>query len=475
VSLRLRLALWYGALTTFVVALVCSYSYAVHIRTHYDELDRVLLGVAEHASDMIASSPGMSHNLVETSLLPTVGVTIVRPTGEVLAASPAARAAPHVDPQRVLRSPPARPYSRIALLAPSMGPTDAGAGRFGLIRAPNGMRFRAFLTPLGSTTNYLMITAPLIHIDAAVSTFAHLMLWMALAGGLGAFAVAWLLARRALRPVAVLTSAAAEISESRELSRRVADGEGTDELGRLARTFNTMLASLEESYEAQLRFVSAASHELRAPLTVVQANLDLLRSRRISDGDRDTAIAEAHAEAARMGRLVADLLVLARADAGVPIRHDLVELDRLLLDVVGESRHLLRGQRIEVAGIEPVTVRGDADRLKQLLLNLCENAIKYTPEGGRVMIGIRRAVNVALVTVADSGIGIAAGDLTHVFERFYRADPARTRNPGGSGLGLSIAQWIAEEHAGKIDIASQLGRGTVATVRIPTEAPVRSG
>ena len=176
-------------------------------------------------------------------------------------------------------------------------------------------------------------------------------------------------------------------------------GHEHDELGRLARTFNTMLASLEESYQAQVRFVSAASHELRAPLTVVQANLDLLKSGRVSNGERETAIAEAHAEAERMTRLVADLLVLARADAGVPIRSDLVELDRVLLDVVGETRHLLRGQRVEVTAVEPVTVRGDPDRLKQLLLNLSENAIKYTPEGGCVTVAIRREPGGAVITV----------------------------------------------------------------------------
>ena len=470
-SLRLRLALWYGALTTLVVALVCSYSYAIHSRTHYDELDRVLFGVAEHAGEMISSSPAMSHNVVEASLMPDAGIMIVQPDGKVVAASPVARVVPSIDPQRILRAPSERPYSGIALLAPALATMDANVGTFGIVRAPDQARFRVLLTPLGGSSNYLVVTAPLMHIDAAVSAFAHLMLWMALAGGLLAFVAGWLLARRALRPVAALTSAAADIAESRELSRRVADGKGTDELGRLARTFNTMLESLEESYQAQVRFVSAASHELRAPLTVVQANLDLLKSHRISNGERETAIAEAHGEAARMTRLVADLLVLARADAGVPIRRDLVELDRLLLDVVGEIRHLVHGQRIEVSGVEPVTVRGDADRLKQLLLNLCENAIKYTPDGGRVTIAIRRQTSDAVVTVADTGIGIAPDDLSHVFERFYRADPARTRDAGGSGLGLAIAQWIAAEHSGRVDLASQPGRGTTATIRIPVALP----
>jgi signal transduction histidine kinase len=469
-SLRLRLALCYGALTTLVVALVCSYSYAIHSRTHYDELDRVLIGVAQHAGEMIANTPTTSHDVVRGSLLPGAGIAILRPDGEVVAASRAARSTPHVDPRVFAAASDERPYSGVALLVPEMRLADAREGRFGLIRSRDS-RFRVYLTPLRGTTDYLSVTAPLTHIDAAIAAFARLMILMALVGGVSAFGVGWLLARRALRPVATLTSAAAEIAESRQLSRRVADGKGTDELGRLARTFNAMLASLEDSYQAQLRFVSAASHELRAPLTVVQANLDLLKSGRVSNGEREMAVAEAHAEAGRMTRLVADLLVLARADAGVPIRRNPVELDRVLLDVVGETRHLARGQRLDVAAIEPVTVRGDADRLKQLLLNLCENAIKYTPEGGRITVAIRRDGNDALITVVDTGIGIAATDLPHVFERFYRADPARARDPGGSGLGLSIAEWAATEHGGTVRLTSTHGEGTTAAVRIPVFGP----
>ena len=473
-SLRLRLAVWYGALTTLIVALVCTYSYAIHSRTHYDELDRVLVGVVEHTSEMVAESPTMAHDVVEASLLPGAGITILRADGTIIAASRAARAMPRVDPQRLLRFSDERPYSGIALLAPGSHPGNVSGGRFGLIRSPD-TRYRVYLAPLHVGADYLAVSAPLMHIDAAVSSFAHLMLFMALVGGLGAFGVGWLLARRALRPVAVLTSAAADIAESRQLSRRVADGNGTDELGRLARTFNSMLASLEDAYQAQVRFVSAASHELRTPLTVVQANLDLLRSRHVSNGERETAIAEAHAEAGRMTRLVSDLLVLARADAGAPIRRERVELDRVLLDVVGETRHLVRGQRIEVTSVEPVSVLGDPDRLKQVVLNLCENAIKYTPEGGRVTVAIRREGNQAVVTIADTGIGISAADMPHVFERFYRADPARSRDAGGSGLGLSIAKWVIREHAGTIDLTSDQGHGTTATIRVPLVSETADG
>ena len=170
-----------------------------------------------------------------------------------------------------------------------------------------------------------------------------------------------------------------------------------------------------------------------------------------------------------MARLVADLLVLARADAGVPIRRELVELDRVVLEVLGEARHLARGQQIEVKDIAPVLVRGDRDRLKQLFLNIVENAIKYTPATGSVSVMISRQNRDAVVTVRDTGVGISADDLPRVFERFYRADPARSRDPGGSGLGLAIAQWVAAEHGGTIELASRLGEGATVTIRLPAE------
>jgi signal transduction histidine kinase len=183
--------------------------------------------------------------------------------------------------------------------------------------------------------------------------------------------------------------------------------------------------------------------------------------------ERREAVGEASREAGRLARLVADLLALARADAGVSLRRQPVEFDRLVLDALGEARHLARGQRLEVERLEPALVDGDPDRLQQLLLILLDNAIKYTPPDGRVTLALRRKGGDVQLTVSDTGVGIAPVDLERVFERFYRADPARTRDPGGTGLGLPIARWIAEQHGGEIALSSAPGRGTVATVRLP--------
>jgi len=246
---------------------------------------------------------------------------------------------------------------------------------------------------------------------------------------------------------------------------------GRDELSHLAETFNEMLASLEEAYRAQQRFVADASHELRAPLTAIQGNLELLANHTdMLETERQTALVEAQCEAARLARLVADLLALARADAGALIDLRPVDLDAILLDSLRSARQLSQGQVVAITAFEPVQVFGNEDRLKQLLLILLDNALKYTPPDGRVTVELRRNGTTAEVTVQDTGEGITADALPHVFERFYRADPARTRDPGGTGLGLPIAHWIVEQHGGSIALASQPGYGTTVTVTLPAAA-----
>jgi signal transduction histidine kinase len=187
----------------------------------------------------------------------------------------------------------------------------------------------------------------------------------------------------------------------------------------------------------------------------------------MSATDRAVAVAEASREAVRLSRLVADLLALARADAGVAIRRQPVELDRLSLEAVQESRHLAGGRRVEVEKLTPVVVIGDEDRLKQLLVILLDNAIKYSSASGKVGLRLQQDGSGAELRIRDDGVGIPSGDLPHVFERFYRADPARTRDPGGTGLGLPIARWIVEQHGGEIRLESEPGRGTDVIVRLP--------
>ena len=466
-SLRLRLALWYGGLTGVVVVLVCAYSYAVHSRAHYDELDRVLLHSAQHvAEELLAVRPNEYQNILTSAEHLGTRVAVFDSGGRTVLQAGAA--GPAIDVNVLRAHPPQPAYPLIGRLAPSLHHVTLDGGRFATVDDSAGHRWRVFVLPLEGEHRTFAMSQPLAELDAAVARFGAIMLVMAVVGSLLTFGVGWLLARRALQPVAGLTAEARAIARSRAFSRRVPVVHSRDELGRLAVTFNEMLGSLETAYTAQQRWVGDASHELRAPLTVLQANLELLRREPSLDAEeRARALQEAHTEAERLARLVADLLSLARADAGEQMRRDRVEIDRVLMDVLGQARHLAKGQRLEVTELEPLVVLGDADRLKQLLLVLLDNAIKYTPSGGRVALGLRREGSVARLTVRDTGVGISSEALPHVFDRFYRADPARSRDPGGTGLGLSIAQWIVTQHGGDIELTSTPGQGTTAAVTLP--------
>jgi signal transduction histidine kinase len=260
-----------------------------------------------------------------------------------------------------------------------------------------------------------------------------------------------------------------------------------DEIARLAATFNRMLDRLQDAFETERRFLADASHELRTPLTAVRGNVEVvLRQASAGGGDALTpealdALEDARRESERMGRLLGDLLLLARSEAPGASevgRREPVRLDRLADEVVRSARGLTTGQYLEAFAAVPVVVRGDPDRLRQLLLALLDNAIRHTPAGGQVIVEVGEELpGTALLRVRDTGEGIAAEHLPHVFELFYRADGARSRATGGTGLGLAIAKAIVEGHGGSIDVASRAGEGAIFTVRLPGEqrSGVRSG
>ena len=479
ISLRLRLALWYGGLTGAVVVLACFFSYAVHGRTHFDQLDTTLRHTAAHVAQEFIAAPTSAARDSVLDVSSRLGATVWTYGGAraMVGRADAIGPVPEVDADSVLRAPSRPAYPVAGRLAPSFesSPPEP-TGTFSVAVDARAMRWRVYVSPMRQTNGGLIVAAPLDHLDSSVRAFGKVMILLASLGALVTFAAGWLLAGRALRPVAVLTEAARDIALSRVFTRRVPVSPSRDELSRLADTFNEMLVSLEQAYATQQRFVSDASHELRAPLTVIQANLELLRRvDPMSSADQSIALHEASAEADRLGRLVGDLLALARADARLPLRDDDVELDTVIVEVIEEARFLARGQVLQIGTLAPLVVRGDRDRIKQLVLVLLDNALKYTPTGGRVSIELQLVGRDAELRVRDTGIGIAPQDLPKVFERFYRSDPARAHDPGGSGLGLAIGKWIAEQHGGAVLLESVAGAGTTALVRIPaSRAPVNA-
>jgi len=285
------------------------------------------------------------------------------------------------------------------------------------------------------------------------------------------------ISRRALAAVDQIITEVREITDGRSLHRRLAEPLVKDELGRLAATLNQMMTRLERSFAALRRFTADASHELKTPLTVLRAGVERAITTPNLPQDTLATLEETLQEIKRMTELVDALLTLARADEGIaPLHRESVDL-RGIVEEVRETGELLAeesGVRVEVATPpEPMVVSVDATRIRQLILNLLTNAVKYTPPGGTVRMQLGAADGRVSLSVADTGIGIAPGDLPHIFDRFWRADSARTRTGerSGAGLGLAICKWIAEAHGGRIDVVSRPGRGTTFTVTLPREPP----
>lgn len=291
----------------------------------------------------------------------------------------------------------------------------------------------------------------------------------------GSLALGWALTNRLLSRIDVITAAAGQISASEDLKTRLPYDGPMDEIGRLTAVFNQMMGRLEHLFTVQQRFVGDVSHELRTPLTAIRGHLDLIR-RYGMDSDSMEAI---ESETDRMSRMVSDLLLLAKADyGGLTLNMRVVDLDDLVSEVYRSSRGLIkqRDLKVSIHDYEPVRVQGDPDRLTQLLLNLISNAIKFTPDGGEVIINLRHTATEAVIEVKDTGIGMCEEDQKRVFDRLFQVDASRVRGEGvgrgeGAGLGLSIAKWIVEAHHGRITVRSAPGAGSTFTVFLPLLEP----
>jgi two-component system heavy metal sensor histidine kinase CusS len=287
-----------------------------------------------------------------------------------------------------------------------------------------------------------------------------------LSGGLG-----YVLARKALSPLERLRRSTEEITADR-LDRRLPLANAQDELGRLTQTFNAMIGRLERSFAEIRRFTADASHELRTPLTVIRTEAEVALAKPVGLAEHQQLLGSILEECSRLTRLTDQLLALAREDARAARQvQNAVELAGLVGDVAETMRPLAEAKelllRVEVNGA--AWVSGDAPRLREVFFNLLDNAIKYTPKRGEVEVRIGHNGPEAVVTVRDTGIGIPAEHLPHVFDRFYRVDKARSRAEGGTGLGLSIAQSIIAAHGGQIELTSKPGQGTTCTIRLPAE------
>lgn len=299
--------------------------------------------------------------------------------------------------------------------------------------------------------NVLLITV----IGAAISMLVSLALTL-------------FLSRQALKPLEIISAAASHIVVAEDLSTRLTWDGPQDEIGQLAEVFNHMMERLDHLFSVQQRFLADVSHELRTPLTSILGNLEIMQRYGVDTDSLDAV----HREAGRMSRMVNDLLLLIRADYG-ELEVDLypLDLDPVVLEVY-EQAHLLakhRSLKIVLGQLQPARINGNVDRIRQLLLNLISNAIKFTADGGQISVSLYVDATDAILEVSDTGIGIGDEDLKRIFDRFYQADHSRTQRSesDGAGLGLSIARWIVDAHHGKIEVSSVIGQGTQFRIRLP--------
>lgn len=449
-SLRGRLTLIYALLLGGLLLIAALGVYGVVGLTWQARVDEILQSTAARLQPVLIGQGASSEAFQELALStrPDVVVQVLSPQGRVLF------------------------FNRAGYRAPLYPGRDVLLGvRY--VTVPGELRpdLRVLTIPLQRDGRVEQVLQVAMLVDVATemqSTLLQVMLlFLPTLAGM-ALLIGNRVMQRALRPLEHLAERALEINRAADLSMRIPlPPYPDDEIGQVVQAFNTTLERLENLFDAQQRFLADVSHELRTPLTVIKANLGLMR--RMSKPDADL-LDDIEAEADRLTRMVESLLLLARAEAGrLPLNLAPVDLDALLFDTLAGFQALAAEKvRLELADWQPVRVVADPDRIKQVLVNLVSNAIKYTPPGGVVTLSLTADQTHARLTVRDTGPGIPPEDLPHIFDRFYRAEKSRTRHKeGGFGLGLSIAYWIVRGHGGTIEVESQLGQGTDFTVLLP--------
>jgi heavy metal sensor kinase len=462
-SIRFRMALWYAALLAGALALFGAATYIGLERYLQKSLEESLIKQARSIGDVLILNINRSgddyvENEITEHYSPEINgrfIRVTRADGKQVFISGMPRDGTF-DPTHV-------PAPAFPVVQPFIQEVEM-SDRHELLL--HGLPYSA-----SNGTPYLIeVGAPYNQIESVLRglllTFAlGLPLIVALAIGGG-----YLLMRRALRPVDEIRQKAAQIT-SQNLSERLPVVRTGDELERLATDLNRMIERLEESFLQINRFSADASHELRTPLTVLQGELESIAQggQRLPADVRDT-IGSALEETQRLARIVENLLAISRLEAGEARKQlerlDFAELARSTADqmrLLAEEKHIA----LHCDGSQPVEVDADPARLKQVVVNLLDNAIKYTPKGGKVDVSVTKRDGRAVLDVVDSGIGISSADLPHIFDRFYRADKARSRQMGGTGLGLSIVRSICVAHGGQVTVDSSEGRGAVFHVEIP--------
>jgi len=463
-SLRWRIQVWHGLLLCVVVTLSGIAAYQ-HQRT--SELRRIDRELRERVAVVLDSMPIISAWARQEREGPSAAVADRPPL-----ALPAVTAA-LFDPQRnpafyfiVWRRDGSESARSAGAPSGVPAPEHPAAGELGAVDRTRGVFREAFIfTPPGECLLAGRSTEPE---TAALHEYSHGIITLALAVlGLG-LGGGWWITTRALKPLRAIAATAERISEG-QLSSRISEPEKDSELGELAAVLDATFAKLETAFAQQTQFTADAAHELCTPLSIIISHAQRgLRGERSAEENHELFDACLRA-AKRMHRLTQSLLELAKHDASTDSQQQApCDLATLVAESCEQMRPAATEKQITLhLHLTPATCHGRADGITQIVLNLLANAIEHTPAGGSITLQTQADTAQAIFSIIDTGPGIAAEHLPHLFDRFYRADPSRSRSTGGAGLGLAISRTIAEEHSGSITVESTLGQGTTMTVRLP--------
>ncbi|MCI0606394.1 ATP-binding protein [bacterium] len=449
-SIRIRLAVWYFAVLAVTFCVFSLLAFEEMRRSILSAVDDELSGRAKSFEKMLnAQGTRSSRNLIQEELTRHAGNDLIQISDKA--------------GDWVYRSP-------VMLRYESSLPKDRQQAQLVTIEA-EGEPLRVLNTNIriGQETYRVQLAEPIRGYENAIKRFGLVMLLtlpvLLLVASLGGYWVS----RRALEPVDRITKAAVAIT-AQSLSRRLEVPDPNDELRRLTETLNAMLDRLERAFKRVTRFTADASHELRTPLAYMRMMAEVsLHRPRLEEEYRDI-LSSIVDEIKATTDLVERLLFLARADAGSELEKTQLDLSEIAFEASTEAEIMAKAKQIDFRSQMkrvPLWINGDRESLKRLCLILIDNAIKYTPAGGEVNLALKMVENSARLEIQDTGIGIAASDLPHIFERFYRAHKARTREFGGAGLGLAIGRYIAEAHGGKIEVTSTPGQGSIFRFLVP--------
>jgi heavy metal sensor kinase len=484
-SIRRRLTIWYAVALLVSVGAFGGALYFERRRSSLRELDeRLDLEANAAAQYFISFQRSLGHKL-SAGQTPVLAISAV---GGYLDGIPDYVVVFDPDRLAIYRNTVAKPFST-SPLSDVLASADLSAGDTLLTGVVDlrgdGQSFRYVQVPLTGIWEQpeparIFVAAPLGSVPFGAEQLLRAMLVIAPVILIGSMGLGYVLADTSLRPLEGMVDELEAITDGRGLHRRVAIPVSADELARLAGTMNRMLSRLEESFSSLHRFTADASHELKTPLMVLRVGVERAMINPRTPTEALQSLEEVLEEIHRMSELVENLLTLARADEGRAVLavepldlRDLVNEASETAGMLGEQQQIAIRTEVPAAA---VVVPVDRSRIRQLLLNLVTNAIKYTPAGGKVSIGLVDQGEAAAIVIGDNGIGIPPADLPHIFDRFYRVDTARSRTGErpGAGLGLAITKWIAEVHGGTITVQSRQGRGTVFTVTLPKEGATLS-